>query len=98
MNTCPIIRDLEQHKLAASERIKELESHGRHHSAEETPPHDFCREEIRHLFQTEEYTTDGCTEGNCDTGGTRGTEDFTSLRYTKIMFVISLRLYFRICN
>ena len=43
------------------------------------PPHDLCRKEVRHFFETEQDAADGRAEGNGHPGRTRSTEDPATL-------------------
>ena len=45
------------------------------------PPHDLCRKEVRHFFETEQDAANGRAEGNGHSGRTRSTEDPATLAY-----------------
>ena len=48
----------------------------------EPSPHDLGGEEIRHLLQTKQDTTNRCAERDCNAGGGSCTQDLASLAWT----------------
>jgi hypothetical protein len=63
-----------------------LQRNSRNHSTEETPPHDFGREEIGHFFQAEQHATDGRPKSDGHAGRTRRGEDLATFCFVRVVF------------
>jgi hypothetical protein len=81
-----VVRNLEEDSLTGTERIEELERCSRDHSAEETPPHNLGREEVRNLLEREERPTDWRTECHSDSCSASGTQNLPPFRLVRFVF------------
>lgn len=79
-----VICDLVQDEFAGAEWVARLQSNGCYHGAYKTTPHGLVWKIVGQLLETEEYTPDGCTKSNRDTGCSGCREYFSLSCYKQV--------------